>query len=372
MPDVVFSVSDFVGIFNQTLEYAYPSTSIVGEIANIRVSKNRWVYFDLKDEYATVKFFGTTTQMPGPIEDGMLMQVRGMPRLHPAYGFSVNVQFMSLVGEGSIKKSAAILEAKLRAEGLFDESRKRPLPLIPQKIALITSKESAAYHDFITILEKRWRELDIELLDVQVQGEVAASQIIGALEQFNNQPQVADIIVITRGGGSADDLAVFNNELLVRAIAASRIPTLVAVGHEVDITLAELAADRRASTPTNAAQLAVPDRTHALQTLQSARSQLSDLVTSNVHHARQRLQDYKQEIADSTLRLFSQQDDTLNQHKQLLAALDPQEILRRGYAIVRSGKKIIRSTKELTTGQQIAVQLSVGSVNAQVTDSTVQ
>ena len=127
---------------NQTLEYAYPNVVIVGELANFKVSKNKWIYFDLKDEFASVRFFGTVYVLPGPLEDGMLMEVRGNPRLHPQFGFSVNVQSMRPVGKGSIKKAANLLEAKLRSEGLFDESRKRLLPHPPQTIGLITSKES--------------------------------------------------------------------------------------------------------------------------------------------------------------------------------------------------------------------------------------
>src|SRR5690554_6110271 len=146
--DIVFSVSDFVGVLNQTLEHAYPNVVIVGELANFKVSKNRWVYFDLKDEYASVRFFGTVYNLPGPLEDGMMLQVRGNPRLHPLYGFSVSVQTIQPVGEGSLKKAAALLQAKLTAEGLFEESRKRPLPYPPARIGLITSGESAAYADF--------------------------------------------------------------------------------------------------------------------------------------------------------------------------------------------------------------------------------
>src|SRR4051794_13980518 len=156
MQDAPISVSEFVGLLNQTLEYAYPTVLIVGELANLRISKNRWVYFDLKDDYSSVKFFGTMHQLPGPLEDGLMMQVRGLPRLHPQYGFSVNVQFMSPVGEGSLKKAAALLEAKLTAEGLFEQSRKRALPFPPKTIGLITSGESAAYHDFIKILSELW------------------------------------------------------------------------------------------------------------------------------------------------------------------------------------------------------------------------
>src|SRR5665213_1728930 len=179
------SVGEFVALLNQTLDYAYPNIVLTGELANLRVSKNRWVYFDLKDELATVKFFGTVYQLPGPLEDGMLLKVRGNPRLHPLYGFSVNVQSIQPAGEGTIRRAAELLQAKLAAEGLFDEARKRALPYPPARIGLVASRQSAAYADFVKILQARWQGIAIELIDVQVQGEVAPRQIVGAIEQFN-------------------------------------------------------------------------------------------------------------------------------------------------------------------------------------------
>ena len=181
MSDIIFSVSDFVAVLNQTMDYAYPDVAIVGEISNYRVSKNRWVYFDLKDEYSSVKCFGTVYMLPGPLEDGLMVQIGGSPRLHQQFGFSVNLRAVQPVGEGSLKKAAALLEKKLALEGLFDESRKRSLPYPPKRIGLVTSSESAAYHDFMKILSSRWGGIDIELFDVQVQGEAAPAQIIKAI-----------------------------------------------------------------------------------------------------------------------------------------------------------------------------------------------
>ena len=259
-PELTLTVSEFVAVLNQTLEFAYPNVTVSGELANFRVSKNRWVYFDLKDEESSVKFFGTIYQLPGPLEDGMMLAVSGMPRLHPLYGFSVNVVSIRPVGEGSIKKAAKLLEAKLAGEGLFDLERKRPLPYPPTHIGLITSAESAAYRDFVKVLGARWGGIKISLIDVQVQGEVSPAQLVAAIEQFNQAAEPPEVLVVTRGGGSAEDLQAFSTEQVTRAVAASRIPTLVAIGHEVDISLAELAADQRASTPSNAAELLVPDR----------------------------------------------------------------------------------------------------------------
>ena len=157
MQDVVLQPVEFVALINQTLEFALPYAVVEGEVSNFRISKNRWVYFDLKDEQASVKCFGTVYQLPGPIEDGMLMKVSGNARLHPQFGFSLNMQSMMPSGEGSIKKAAALLEAKLQKEGLFDPTHKRRLPYPPDKIGLITSGESAAFADFIKILNARWQ-----------------------------------------------------------------------------------------------------------------------------------------------------------------------------------------------------------------------
>ena len=140
-------VSDFVAIVNQTLEMAIGSVAVVGELANFRVSKNRWVYFDLKDERSSIRCFGTVYMLPGPLEDGMMLEVRGTPRLHDQFGFSFNVQSIRPVGEGSLRKAAELLMAKLQEEGLFSDERKRSLPYPPQRIGLVTSAESAAYAD---------------------------------------------------------------------------------------------------------------------------------------------------------------------------------------------------------------------------------
>ena len=366
MEEVILSPTDFVAVLNQTLEFAYPTVTVQGELANFQVSKGRWVYFQLKDEYSSVKFFGTVQQLSGPLEDGLMMQVRGLPRLHPLYGFSVNVQFMQPVGEGSLKKAAALLEAKLTAEGLFASERKRPLPYAPRKIGLITSGESAAYHDFIKILNERWAGVEVCLADVQVQGEPAIGQIVRALEYFNTHDQSVEAIVITRGGGSADDLAAFSTELVTRAVAASRVPTLVAIGHEVDISLAELAADQRASTPSNAAQLLVPDKQAILGGLEISRQALGQRLLATVTDKQKAVADAGLALGQAIQRLLDQAKQTLNLRREVLEALSPEAALKRGYAIVRQAGKVVRSAKQLKAGTDVAIGLSDGQVSATI------
>lgn len=363
-PEIELSVGEFVALLNQTLEFAYPGVTVVGELANFRVSKNRWVYFDLKDELASVKFFGAVYQLPGPLEDGMLLKVRGTPRLHNQYGFSVNVMSIQLAGEGSIKKAAELLQAKLAAEGLFDEARKRRLPYPPRRIGLVTSTQSAAYADFIKVLAARWRGLDIEVADVQVQGEAAPAQIVAAIEAFNAAAEPPHALVLIRGGGSAEDLAAFSTEPVTRAVAASRAPTLVAIGHEVDLSLAELAADLRASTPSNAAELLVPDRAQVFNELKAASSALAQAGQSHVRSARKQLGHDLEVMEQHLLHRLAATRAGLDAYRQLLAVLNPQAVLRRGYAIVRRQGALLRSTKGLANGDIVDVQLAAGRFRA--------
>lgn len=367
MNDVILSVSDFVALVNQTLEYAYPNITIVGELANFKVSKNKWIYFDLKDESASVRFFGTVYALPGPLEDGMVLEVHGNPRLHPQFGFSVNVQSMLPVGEGSIKKAANLLEAKLRAEGLFDEARKRPLPYPPQTIGLITSKESAAYADFIKILNQRWRGVEVRLIDVQVQGEAAVEQIISAIQHFNQAANQPDALVLIRGGGSADDLQAFSTEQVTRAVAASRIPTLVAIGHEIDVSLAELAADSQASTPSNAAERLVPDRRDVLDRLVHERIRLNTFVADTLVREHQTLAGRHTELMQTIERALQTAKDHHARNRQLLSAFSPEAALRRGYAIVRDAHgRVLRSGKATQVGAIVEVQLADASLSAAI------
>jgi exodeoxyribonuclease VII large subunit len=370
LADITMSVSEFVSLVNQTFDYAFPGIVVSGELANLRISKNKWLYFDLKDDGATVKCFGTVFQLPGPLEDGILLQVRGTPRLHNQYGFSFNVQSIRPAGEGSIRKAANLLQTQLAAEGIFDQERKRPLPYPPQRIALVASKQSAAYADFVKIINARWAGLSIEHIDVQVQGEIAPAQIASAIEQFNSTLKPPDVLVLIRGGGSTEDLAAFSTEQVTRAVSSSRIPTLVAVGHEIDLSLAELAADRRASTPSNAAELLVPDRLQQREYLLLQRQQLDRLLSQIVMLQRAKLQQSFDDINNAWSMISSQTNQQLKLKQQLLAAFNPNDALRRGYAIIRSEKTLLTSVKQLHRDQLIRISLHDGIADAMVKNSS--
>lgn len=343
-----FSVSDFIALTNQTLEYAYPSVDIEGEVSSFKVNQGKFVFFDLKDAGASVGCFMMLFQLRVPIEDGMKVVVTASPKLTQWGKFSLTVRAIRPSGEGSLKKSFELLKAKLDKEGLFAPERRRILPRIPKHVAVISSTGAAGYADFIKILSDRWGGVKVDVAHVQVQGADAPDQMIRALRYFNEQEVLPEVIVMIRGGGSADDLAAFNDELLVREIAASRIPTLVGVGHETDVSLADLAADVQAATPSNAAQLLVPDRNEIIR---SVRYQVRSLIPK-VEQAVVSQESLLRETLDRALRTVTQridtQDERLRTLRTILQQLDPQTVLQRGYALLR-GKQAVGEIIEIET-----------------------
>lgn len=363
-PELVLTPTDFVAITNQVFEQAYAGSVIIeGELSDFKVSQNKWVYFNLKDDTSSIRFFGTIYMLPGPLEDGMMLKVSGYPRLHPKFGFSINIQNISLSGEGTIKKAFDLLKDKLTREGIFDDSRKRSLPYPPRKIGLITSSKSAAFADFTKIMKTRFPGVEILLADVQVQGEAAISQISTAIKYFNEQSTGAEVLVITRGGGSLDDLAVFSTEAVTRAVAASRVPTLVAIGHEINISLAELAADVRASTPSNAAEILVPDKRHELMVLGQISTNLNTLLTQTLMDNRNSLQEVKQRSLEALNNIFSDLQQTLTNNKRLLNLLDPSHVIQRGYAIIRQGSSARVSLADIDMSKPIEIEMRDGKIN---------
>lgn len=362
-----FSVSEFVAVFNQSLEMMYPQVVIAGELSSFKVSKGKWLYFDLKDEAASVRFFGTVYALPGPLEDGMNCEVVGRPRLHPQFGFSIQVDQIRVVGEGSIKKAQDLLRRKLEAEGLFAPDRKRGLPYPPTRIGLITSAESAAIADFRKVVAARWPSLKIELKDTLVQGASAPAAIVQAIQEFNAESNPPEVLVLIRGGGSAEDLAAFSEETVVRAVAASRLPTLVAVGHENDISLAELAADRRASTPSNAAELLVPDIKHERQVAQKSQTELTKLLKQAFTREHDLLKNLADNLQVRVTNIISHHRSYLANQEILLKALDPFLPLQQGYALVRSEAGIhIKKAAQLSVGDVFSMELTDGKIQSEV------
>jgi exodeoxyribonuclease VII large subunit len=367
--DQIYQVSDLISVINQTLDYAYPSVVVEGEVASFKFSKNKYVFFDIKDDEGVLPCFMMAFQLRVALEDGMRVRLLAQPRLTAWGKFSLTVREVLPVGEGSIKRSFALLQAKLEKEGLFDPARKRHLPAIPHKIALVASVESAGYADFIKILNSRWGGVEVTVADVQVQGMSAANQIIRAIDHLNQQAELADVLVIVRGGGSAEDLAVFNDEALVRAVAASRIPTLVGVGHEVDTTLCDLAADVRAATPTNAAQLVVPDRAALIRELDQRERRLYERMAHRAADMRRKVDQAAQAMMKALEYRVSDWQRRLQQAGQVLRQLDPKVVLKRGYALVRDAKGgLIKAATQVKVGDKLTITTASAILQAGVTD----
>lgn len=355
----IFSVSDFVASLNQTLEYAYPSVEVEGEVASFKINQGKWVFFDLKDVSSSVGCFMSLFSLRIPIEDGMKVIVRATPKVTAWGKFSLTVQSIRPSGEGSLKKSFELLKSKLDKEGLFAPERKRSLPEIPLCVGVISSTQAAGYADFIKIINERWGGLIVDVAHVQVQGTGAADQMIRAINYFNEREVLPEVLVIIRGGGSADDLSTFNDEPLVRAIAASRIPTLVGVGHEVDETLADLVADVRAATPSNAAQLLIPDRRELVATLRSLMNRVlmrMDTLIDETGRGTRRTVAHTLDCLENRIDMMQSQIVT---QRLVLGAFDPKAVLERGYAIVRG---------EISPGGTIVIEKQQQIIVAEVAD----
>lgn len=383
----ILQVSEFLETVNSILRETLSSElfAIEGEVSGYRVSQGQWVSFDLKDAKALVNVFLPLWQLNVPVEDGIRVRVFGLPRIYPKYGkFSLTAERIELAGEGAIRKALALLRARLEKEGIFDVTRKRALPRFPRRIALIASRESAAYGDFLRVLGERWGGLEINLYHVLVQGERAPQDIVWAIGAA--QDAEYDVLIMTRGGGSLEELMAFNDERVVRAIHASRIPTLVAIGHERDVTLAEEAADIRGSTPTDCARRLVPDRRDVLYEISAMTESLeaafrlrcerrSAIIERSIAAPAAWIANRHAELDLLSTRCsagmrqwFTGLADRLAAVTRLLTSLDPKSVLARGYAMVRDGSgNVLTSVRALSVGDAVALTLSDGEAGARIT-----
>lgn len=371
--EVSFTPTEFIAVVNQTLEYAHSSVLIQGEVASYKVNQGKWVFFDLKDETSSVSCFMPVWSLRVPIEDGMKIVARGTPKVINSGRFSFTVNTVKPVGDGSLKKAFELLKKKLSAEGLFDEKRKRPIPRDLAKLGVITSTGAAGYADFVKIINARWGGMTIQVAHTQVQGMDAPDQIIRALNYFNERREVQAIAII-RGGGSADDLSCFNDEKLTRAIAASGIPVITGIGHEVDESLADLAADKKASTPSNVAELLTKDRVEERGRIYVLVNRTWQILCQNIQQVEALNAEKIHKISDGVIvkyinpmiEMNSQKiskcleainnrilllENNLRQKERLLSALNPVDVLNRGYAIL-TGKVAIGKTISIMTSKQ--------------------
>ena len=355
--EVIYSVSDFIATSNDIFEKSFPSVLIEGEISSFKVNQNKFVFFDLKDEESVLGCFMMVWQLRFPLEDGMKVIAQVKPKLTNWGKFSLTVEKITPKGEGSLKKSLEILKEKLTREGLFDESRKRRIPQDLQKVAVISSTQAAGYADFIKIINERWGGLKIIVAHTQVQGMAASDQIIRAIDFLNSQSELPDVIAIIRGGGSADDLAVFNDEKLVRAVANSRVPIITGIGHEIDQSLCDLAADFAASTPSNVAQILTPNKFDEMRFLRSKILRTNDLLLSKIAELKKANREKNQEIRDRILQNILDQKREIQAKKRILESYNPQNILAKGYALI-SG--------EIATGKEITIKTIDKTITAEV------
>lgn len=346
-----YSVSEFIDHCNAMLGRDFDDILIEGEVASFKVNQGKWVFFDLKDNEFSVNCFMVLSQLTTAIIDGMKVRVRAVPKVTRWGKFSLTVRQVMPVGEGNIKKSFELLKKKLTLEGLFDPARKRPLPPHIHNIGVISSTGAAGYIDFLKILDNRWGGLKIKTVNTQVQGLAAPEQIIRALDYFNERGGV-DVIAILRGGGSADDLAAFNDEALARAIAASKIPVITGIGHEVDESLADLTADVRASTPSNAAERLTPDKTAISRQANLRVEDAKRYLLNKIDLMKNFVQDKITQLRSEIMNKIDQNLRHIAETRKILESLNPENVLSRGYAIV-TGKQSPGSEITITTKEQI-------------------
>lgn len=368
---------------------------IRGEISNFTNHKSGHFYFTVKDEtsrIAAVMFRSSASKLAFIPENGMKVIVGGRVSAYVRDGqYQIYVDTLEPDGVGALYIAYEQLKAKLGAEGLFDETKKKPLPRYPMRIGVITSPTGAAIRDIINILGRRFPIAEVVLYPSLVQGESAAPQLIEGLRYFNEKKNV-NVIIIGRGGGSLEDLWAFNSEALVREVAASELPVISAVGHEIDFTLCDFAADRRAPTPSAAAELAVPERYELKRKLGNVTARLELLEGKKLELLRSTLERMKKSraltdprnfIDDKRMALGIAEDKLYNRitfllerKKSALAgktakldAMNPLSVLSRGYgAAFASDGTVIRSAAQVEKGSDISLMLSDGTVRATVCD----
>ncbi|MDN0032254.1 exodeoxyribonuclease VII large subunit [Oscillibacter ruminantium] len=363
-----------------------------GELSNYKVYPSGHHYFTLKDREGALRcvmFRSQAQRLRFKPENGMKVIARGRVSVFPRDGaYQLYCSGLSPDGVGDLAVAFEQLKAKLFEEGLFDENHKKPLPRYPRTIAIVTSSAGAAVHDMIRILRRRYPAAKVALLPVRVQGAEAPAEIAGAI-RYANRYRVGDLIITGRGGGSMEDLWAFNDERVARAIYESDLPVISAVGHEPDVTIADFVADARASTPSNAAEIAVPDQMELLRWLRGAGERIAQAEESKLRLCRRQLetiadkrvmkdqlayvQDRRmllthlhQRLGDLSSRSMGAKRQTYLALAASLDAMSPLKVLSRGYAVARNDGGIIKSYRDAPTGSRIEVALGEGTLDCTV------
>ena len=392
MEHKIFAVSQINQYIKQQLDgdLLLQDLCISGELSNYKIYPSGHHYFTLKDAEGALRavmFRGSAGRLRVRPENGMKVLATGRITVYPRDG-AYQLYCNSLVpdGVGDLYVAFEQLKAKLQAEGLFDPAHKKPLPPYPHRIAIITSSAGAAIHDMLRILNRRYPLSKVMLLPVRVQGAEAPAEIAGAI-RYANRWHLADVIITGRGGGSMEDLWAFNDERVARMIYASEIPVVSAVGHEPDVTISDFVADRRAATPSNAAEIVAPDQQELRQRLDAMQLRMLQSLQKQLQVDRRQvqllsqarvLQDPMNYVLERRTRLAQLQKQLDSAMRQRLAAdrerfakraaaldaMSPLKVLGRGYALVKNGQKLVKSTNDAKPGDRLTLQLSDGTLPA--------
>ncbi len=390
MDSKVYTVSELNAFIKELFDATPPFAQIAvrGELSNYKIYPSGHHYFTIKDSESSLKcvmFKSSAVKLRFRPESGMSVTAFGRLSVYPRDGaYQLYCSGLMPEGTGDLQIAFEQLKRKLSEEGLFDPAHKKPLPRYPKKIAIITSSAGAAVHDMIRILSHRWPMTKVVLLPVRVQGVEAPPEIVGAI-RYANRYRVADLIITGRGGGSIEDLWAFNDERVARAIYASDLPVISAVGHEPDVTISDFVADARASTPSNAAEIAVPDMTEEREALYSCGIRASQAMDRRLKQLRTELEQFRSRrvlqdasayLDDRRIELDHLRDKLISamenelarkKHNQValaasLDAMSPLRVLTRGYTMATNENgEIVWRTADLTPGDRLRLRLSDGS-----------
>ncbi|MDY3240279.1 MAG: exodeoxyribonuclease VII large subunit [Anaerovoracaceae bacterium] len=365
-PVSVTQLNDYIGRVLQT-DPLLGNISVIGEISNLKYHSSGHVYFSLVDEGSKVNCFLPSSYaqtLPWRLGDGMEAVVRGYINVFKKGGtYTLFVRSLEVSGDGSLAAAFQLLKDKLQQEGLFDPAHKKPIPVFPKKVGIVTSETGAAVRDILKIIQSRTKMTDVIVFPVLVQGEGAAADISAMLDYINENYTDIDTLIVGRGGGSMEDLWAFNEEPVARAIYRSRIPVISAVGHETDFTISDFAADKRAETPTAAAELAVPDDEKLKEKLQWHRQNLLLQLENKVRYQRLRADQCRldlQVLLRSRLDMYRHE---LEKRRLLLEENSPKRLLARGYAVVESADgRMVASVSDLHEGSDYRIRMQDGDV----------
>ena len=393
------TVSQLTSLLKGVVEESFPSVWVSGEISNFSQPHSGHCYFTLKDDAAQIRavaWRSTAARLKFNLTDGLELICHGRLDVYPPRGsYQLVVDDAQPKGMGALELALRKLREKLAAEGLFDPERKRSLPKFPRRIGFVTSPTGAAIHDFLEVLRRRWHGVEVLIVPVRVQGDGAAQEIARGIATANKLRPPLDVLVVGRGGGSLEDLWSFNEEAVVRAIVASRVPVVSAVGHEIDVTLADLAADVRALTPSEAAERVVPSVEEISSRLRSLTERCLLAAQRHARRNRERLEALKnrrpflrpfariQDLSRRGDELEARVDRGIcrilsdrNGHFQRLAgklqSLSPLSVLARGYSLTSDAKsgELLRSVRRIKSGQRLLTRLADGEFFSFVDERT--